>query len=214
MFQHHKNFDKIFRYTNFLWPFAPYLTWGVVNCGFVNFIWRKLLIYRRSWLRCVVFSCVSVLDILPAHLSGKFCQLSGHSTILPSIHPSVRPSVRLFVRSLVRSFVCSFVRSVFQLLVRDWPCNKWRRKKTSKSSSTDPPPPLSPPMNITEKRWRKKEGNRIQRLKTTYLSNHYLFMKNKNQRLQISWHFFNSIVLFFWQTFLLLTYLVSFHFSQ
>ena len=125
MFQHHKNFDKIFRYSNFLWPFAPYLTWGVVNCGFVNFIWRKLLIYRRSWLRCVVFSCVSVLDILPAHLSGKFCQLSGHSTIFPSI----RPSVRLFVRSLARSFVRLFVRSVCLSATCPWLTLQQMKKK-------------------------------------------------------------------------------------
>ena len=195
MFQHHKNFDKIFRYSNFLWPFAPYLTWGVVNCGFVNFIWRKLLIYRRSWLRCVVFSCVSVLDILPAHLSGKFCQLSGHSTIFPSI----RPSVRLFVRSLARSFVRLFVRSVCLSATCPWLTLQQMKKKEDVPiliDHVDPPPP-SPPMNITEKRWRKKEGNRIQRLKTTYLSNHYLFMKNKNQRLQISWHFFNILLYFF-----------------
>ena len=196
MFQHHKNFDKIFRYSNFLWPFAPYLTWGVVNCGFVNFIWRKLLIYRRSWLRCVVFSCVSVLDILPAHLSGKFCQLSGHSTIFPSI----RPSVRLFVRSLARSFVRLFVRSVCLSATCPWLTLQQMKKKEDVPiliDHVDPPPPPSPPMNITEKRWRKKEGNRIQRLKTTYLSNHYLFMKNKNQRLQISWHFFNILLYFF-----------------
>ena len=142
MFQHHKNFDKIFRYSNFLWPFAPYLTWGVVNCGFVNFIWRKLLIYRRSWLRCVVFSCVSVLDILPAHLSGKFCQLSGHSTIFPSI----RPSVRLFVRSLARSFVRLFVRSVglsfSYLSVIDLATNEEERRRPNPYRPCRPPPPL------------------------------------------------------------------------
>ena len=156
MFQHHKNFDKIFRYSNFLWPFAPYLTWGVVNCGFVNFIWRKLLIYRRSWLRCVVFSCVSVLDILPAHLSGKFCQLSGHSTIFPSI----RPSVRLFVRSLARSFVRLFVRSVCLSATCPWLTLQQMKKKEDVPILIDhvDPPPF--PSDEYYRETMKKEGRK------------------------------------------------------
>ena len=195
MFQHHKNFDKIFRYSNFLWPFAPYLTWGVVNCGFVNFIWRKLLIYRRSWLRCVVFSCVSVLDILPAHLSGKFCQLSGHSTIFPSI----RPSVRLFVRSLARSFVRLFVRSVCLSATCPWLTLQQMKKKEDVPiliDQVDPPPlPL---------RWILQRNDEERRKETEFngWKQHiwaiiiYLW-KTKTKRLQISWHFFNILLYFF-----------------